>query len=213
MQKIVSYMQKETYHENQQNEIFKIRDSKICFKKGPTLVCMVHIQYKYNKTSTVKIFYQVIKSQLQLEGQSRIPKVSCDPIKIPIGTSRGEEVRFLSMFYKNNLLNGFLFTIEREKCPSPLCKCLLEDQTAFHVLTSCTKVDLGIREEIILMLLLGNDVATADLLVADNISLLNCSRDEMFVQKCLQALKTSLLKLCSKLTLLKKGHISGQPKP
>ena len=63
------------------------------------------------------------------------------------------------------------------------------------------------------MLLLGNDVATANLLVADNISLLNCSGDEMFVQKCLQALKTSSLKLNSKLTLSKKGHISGQPKP
>ena len=122
-----------------------------------------------------------LKSQLQLDGQTRIPKVPCDPIKIPIGTSREEEVKFLSMFYKNNLLNGFLITVEREKCPLPLCDCQLDDQTAFHILTSCEKVDADIREDIILILLLGNDVASADAVAADNISLLNCSRDKLFV--------------------------------
>ena len=165
------------------------------------------------KKYTEYVWGITFKSQLQLEGQSRIPKVSCDPIKIPVGTSREEEVKFLSMFYKNNPLNGFLFTIDREKCPSPLCECLLEGQTAFHILTSCPKVDSDIREEIILMLLLGNDVATADALIADNISLLNCSRDEMFVQQCLKALRTSSLKLSTKITLSKKSHILGQPNP
>ena len=93
-----------------------------------------------------------LKSQLHLDGQTRTPKVSCNPIKIHIGTSREEEFKFLSMFYKNNLLNGFLLTVEREKCLSPLCKCQLDDQTAFHILTSCEKVDANIREDIILMM-------------------------------------------------------------
>ena len=150
-----------------------------------------------------------LKIQLQIDGQTRIPKVSCDPIEIPIGTSREEEVKFLSMFYKNNLLNGFLFTVEREKCPSPLCECQLDDQTAFHILTSCEKVDA----DIILMLLLGNDVASADALAADNISLLNCSRDELFVQQCLKALKTSSLQLRTRITLSEKSQMCGQPKP
>ena len=70
------------------------------------------------------------------------------------------------MFYKNNLLNGFLFTVEREKCSSPLCNCQSDDRTTFHILTSCEKVDADIREEIILMLLLGNDAASADALAA-----------------------------------------------
>ena len=35
----VSYMQKETYYENQQNEIFKIKDvQNMLQKKGPTLM-------------------------------------------------------------------------------------------------------------------------------------------------------------------------------
>ena len=117
------------------------------------------------------------------------------------------------MFYKNNLLNGFLFNVEREKCPSPLCECQLDDQTAFHILTSCEKVDADIRKDIILMLLLGNDVASADTLAADNISLLNCSRDKLLVQQCLKALKTSSLQLHTRITLLKKGQMCGQPKP
>ena len=103
----------------------------------------------------------------------------------------------------------FLFTVERENCPLPLCECQLDDKTAFHILTSCEKVDADIREDIILMLLLGNDVASADALAADNISLLNCSRDELFVQKCLKALKTSLLQLCTMITISKKGQMSG----
>ena len=121
----------------------------------------------------------ILKRQLQLDGQTRIPKVSCDPIEIE--TSREEEVKFISMFCKNNLLNGFLFTVEWENYLSPLCECQLDDQTAFHILTSCEKVDADIREDIILMLLLGNDIASADPLAADNISLLNCSSDELFV--------------------------------
>ena len=136
---------------------------------------------------TEYLWDSTLKSQLQLDGQTRIPQVSCDPIKIPIGTNREEEVKFLSVFYKKNLLNGFLFTVEREKCLSPLCECQLDDQTAFHILTSCENVAAAI----ILMLLLGNDVASADALAADNISLINCSRDELFVQQCLKALKTS----------------------
>ena len=41
-----------------------------------------------------------LKSQLQLNGQTRIPKVSCDPIKIPIGTNREEEVNFSACITK-----------------------------------------------------------------------------------------------------------------
>ena len=163
------------------------------------------------KKHTEYLWEITLKSQLQLDGQTRVPKVSCDPIKIPIGTNREEEVKFLSMFNKNNLLNGFLFTVGREKYPSPLCECQLDDQTAFHILTSCEKVDADIREVIILMLLLGNDVASADTLAVDNISLLNCSRDELFVQQCLKTLKTSSLQI--RITLSKKGQMCGQPKP
>ena len=57
--------------------------------------------------------------------------------------------------------------------------------SSFHVLTSFAEVDADIREDIIslLLLLLGNDVASAEAPVtdSDNITLKSCSIHEMFV--------------------------------
>ena len=53
--------------------------------------------------------------------------------------------------------------------------------SSFHILTSCAQVDAYIREDIISVLLLGNDVASAEALVADKVTLKSCSIDEMFV--------------------------------
>ena len=53
--------------------------------------------------------------------------------------------------------------------------------SSFHILTSCAQIDADIREGIISLLLLGNDVASAEALVADNVTLKSCSIDEMFV--------------------------------
>ena len=50
----------------------------------------------------------------------------------------------------------------------------------FHILTSFAQVDADIREDIISLLLLRNDVASAEALVTDNVTLKNCSIDEMF---------------------------------
>ena len=53
--------------------------------------------------------------------------------------------------------------------------------SSFLILTSCAQVDADIREDIISLLLLGNDVASAEALVADNVTLKSCSIDEMFI--------------------------------
>ena len=53
--------------------------------------------------------------------------------------------------------------------------------SSFHILTSFAKVDADIREDIISLLLLRNDVASVEALVADNVTLKSCSIDEMFV--------------------------------
>ena len=123
------------------------------------------------------------KSLLQLDGQIRISKVSCNPREIPIETS--QKVKFLNTFYKNKLF--FVHCRKRKVSVIALCECLLllEDQAAFHILTSCVQVDADIREDIISLLLLRNDVASAEALVADHITLEGCSIDEMFVQHVL----------------------------
>ena len=59
----------------------------------------------------------------------------------------------------------------------------VRQSSSFHILTSFAQVDGDIttREDIISLLLLGNDVASAEALVADNVTLKSCSIDEMFV--------------------------------
>ena len=53
--------------------------------------------------------------------------------------------------------------------------------SSFHILTSGAQVDADIREDIISLLLLGNDVASAEALVADKVTLKSCSIDKLFV--------------------------------
>ena len=57
----------------------------------------------------------------------------------------------------------------------------VRQSSSFLILTSFAQVDADIRKDIISLLLLGNDVASAEVLVADNVTLKSCSIDEMFV--------------------------------
>ena len=56
----------------------------------------------------------------------------------------------------------------------------VKQSSSCHILTSFAQVDADIREDIISLLLLGN-VASAEALAADNVTLKSCSIDEMFV--------------------------------
>ena len=67
---------------------------------------------------TEKLWQQSVNNRLQLEGETRYPIVNCSPLKVPYGTTREEEVKIISLFYKNNLLSGFLYKVQRELCPT-----------------------------------------------------------------------------------------------
>ena len=56
----------------------------------------------------------------------------------------------------------------------------IRQSSSFHILTTCAQVDADIREVIISLLLLGNDVVSAEDLVADNVTLKSFSVDKMF---------------------------------
>ena len=58
---------------------------------------------------------------------------------------------------------------------------VVRQSRSFHILTSFALVDADIREGIISLLLLRNDVASVEALVADSVILKRCSIDEMFV--------------------------------
>ena len=79
-----------------------------------------------------------INNIYQMEGECRIPTVSCQSLHVPVYTTRDQEVLFMSLFYKNNLIEAFLYSIKR--ADSPLCLCGVEAQTAVHALLRCSLV-------------------------------------------------------------------------
>ena len=156
----------------------------------------------YSKTImnyyTEHLWQEQIKTSLQLLGKSRIPKVTQSTIPFPYGTSRVDQVKVMSLFYKNNLLNDFLFKTQRKQCPSPLCECGLEEQTAFHLVSSCSLTPDNVKDAMMENMMKYNGTT----LIEDEISLINCSRDKSFIKGCLQVVQNGSLKLRSKIQLL-----------
>ena len=130
------------------------------------------------------LWQESLQNKLQLEGWSHIPKVSLSPLPLQLGTSRETEVLIMSLFYKNNLLNSFLFKHNRSRWTSPLCSCGEEEQRALDLLTSCN-------------------------LTQDD---MNCSRDTKFIKLCQSMVESETLSLrkCISLQLGVHGLSSSQ---
>ncbi len=153
------------------------------------------------KAYTKKVWQESLNNRLSNEGWVDIPIVSLDPLVFPLGTARDDEVRVMSMFYKNNLLNAFLFKTESTQCPSPMCACLEEEQTPFHLLTSCGLVDNEVKDEAVNKMLRWNDVDNEELLHADCTTILNCSRDSDFIKLGVEVVRNKKLDLRKKIKL------------
>ena len=52
----------------------------------------------------------------------------------------------MSVFYPNNLMNGFVHKFNSTLASSPLCPCQLEVQTPMHLLTTCTNISADKRK-------------------------------------------------------------------
>ena len=141
----------------------------------------------------------ILPGSRSILGWPFVPKVSVNPLPIPVHTSREVEVLIMSLFYKNNLLNSFLFDLNRNYSPSPLCACGLEEQTTIHLLTNCDYAEENVRDGAILQLNLGND--NLNLVELGTIAALNCSRDPRFVQVCKDIVENDRLDLRTKISL------------
>lgn len=150
---------------------------------------------------TEHLWQESLNSQLQQDGETRIPKVSVEPLDIPFNTPRDDEVKLMSLFYKNNLLNSFLFITEPNQCPSPLCVCSQEEQTAFHILSNCILVNADIRGSISHHLMLVNDTNSIEELIPDNVTIINGSRNRQFLSLCVEVTQNKSLLLRTKITL------------
>ena len=147
------------------------------------------------------IWQENLQHQLQLEGWPHIPKVSLAPLPLPHGTNREMEVLVMSLFYKNNLLNSFLFRFDRTRWESPLCLCGEEEQTALHLLTSCAFTEDDTRNEANHLLSLGNGVQIDELDCFGLVSVLNCSRDPSFIRICKATVENESLNLRTQISL------------
>jgi hypothetical protein len=91
------------------------------------------------------IWQSSMDSQFQLDGFSDSPKVSATKLKFPSKSTRQFETLLLSLFYPNNLLNGFLYRYDKETYDSPLCCCGREEQNTKHLLLNCMFIDVDKR--------------------------------------------------------------------
>lgn len=140
------------------------------------------------------LWKETLNHQFQLEGYPTSPNPSCLIIPIPANTSREDEVKLMSMLYKNNLLNSFLYKLGR--APSPLCSlCGNDEETAVHILFHCGTVDEELRSAAFSEF---NRVNTGipELSPEDNfIGLLNAAKDELFVKQCINILRNVPLRM------------------
>lgn len=95
------------------------------------------------KTSEIKSFelhlWQNSINNVSLnEGYHCIPIASTSSIPFPLNINREDEVLIMSMFYKNNLTNSFLYEFNPNMFSSPLCTYGCQHiETPLHIITAC----------------------------------------------------------------------------
>ena len=76
-----------------------------------------------------------------------------------------------------------------------------EEQTAIHVLTSCSHVDEYLRDQASYLLSVGNEVSSLEDLGTPHLAILNCSRDPKFIEICSECVNNDELKLRRKICI------------
>lgn len=139
------------------------------------------------KTFTELMWQNMISVQYQMEGFQTAPKVSCNKLKIPFGVSRELETLLLSLFYPNNLFNGFLYRFNKLVYTTPLCSCKTDVQTPLHILLDCPKVDICKRSTISEILDISSNADYGYITLLDHI------RDFSFISSCIEVLEEAKL--------------------
>ena len=140
---------------------------------------------KYTKTISNKyveyLWQNSIRYELQMEGHNNIPKPSCLPFPLSSEIPREIEVKVMSLFYQNNLLNSSLNRINPLKFPSPLCVCETECQSGHHILFRCPFLEDEIKTDTynLLVKIVGENQAATE----NPVTLLNASRNKEFISK------------------------------
>ena len=127
---------------------------------------------------TEQIWLNRVRNEFSAEGYQHVPTPSCSRLPIPTTTSRQEEVLMMSLFYPNNLFNSNMYR-NTYQVESPLCrKCHQEEETPFHIVVQCSDNSEEVKQ-------LLQDILGEEELKEDTTTLLKGSRDQRFLELCL----------------------------
>ena len=130
-------------------------------------------------------------TQFQIDGYNIAPQPSVQMLPIPDNTPRNKEILLMSMMYKNNLMNSFLWTQDRVE--SPLChNCKKDVETPEHLLFDCQGINLELRQNILIQYSKANH-QYEDQYLDPYIGILNASKEEGFIKGCLQVIENTNL--------------------
>ena len=149
-----------------------------------------------------KLWQDNITNRFYMQGETQIPIVSCSKIPLPQGIDRETEVKLLSLFYKQNLLNLFLSSAQQSLGISALCPCQKDVQDAFHLITSCELVDADLRDIICTEMAHENRVPGIEDVNVGYISVLNSARNSKFIKACISLISNNTPELRSKFVII-----------
>ena len=152
-----------------------------------------YTQNMTNQYIEKELWKPMIKTQFQIEGYATFSEPRCTTIPIPPNTSRENEVLLMSLFYKNNIMNDSLYKIG--KVPSPLCSlCHQEEETAEHIIFKCGAVNQDLHKEADKQYRLARNLDDNTNIQPDFIDLLNSSRNQPFIQSCMNIINSVKLR-------------------
>ena len=133
-----------------------------------------------------------LQTQYQMEGYEGAPNPSVKVLPISDQVPRNCEVQLMSLMYKNNLMNHFLWNLS--KVESPLCqKCGDDIETPEHLLFNCKMLDQDLQATIAHHYRKANDIEEVQA-IDPYIGIINASREEGFLNNCVELLRTCNLR-------------------
>ena len=141
----------------------------------------------YSKTDIKKytelLWKESIRNEYMCEGHSILPIPSCQQLPLQNTVNRQTEVLLMSLFYENNLLNGFLHKVHIRDCESPLCYCGDVIQTSTHIIFQCEEIPNESRD--MALQSLQEVIGNIDVRAINNTAILNGSRNRKFLTSVL----------------------------
>ena len=126
-------------------------------------------------------------TQFQMDGYTCAPTPSTNMLPIPTNTSRNIEILLMSLMYKNNLMNQFLWNLSRVE--SPLChNCRKQSETPEHIIFHCEKINKELRSRVIHHYCKANRIEEYHH-IDSYIGILNASREEGFINGCVEIIQ------------------------